>query len=260
MANTSIRSITDTWTDGGTTYTGFKLNVTDSASDAASLLHDLQVASASKHKVAKNGATTITSAQASALAVGPNGATNPALKVDASASSAATGIAVTAAAAASGVGVAAISSGTNENLTIDAKGSGTVTVNGTGTGAISLARNTSVTGTFAASGASTLTGAVTLGAGLIGSVQSLSGAGAVNVTTLTTAWTTTGANAGTLADGTAGQVKVIVMVVDGGDGTLTPTNLGNGTTITFDTVGDSVTLQFLAGNWWVIANNGCTIA
>jgi hypothetical protein len=36
-------------------------------------------------------------------------------------------------------------------------------------------------------------------------VQTLSGAGAISITTLTTKWTTTAANAGTLADGTGGR-------------------------------------------------------
>lgn len=162
MATTSIRDVTDTWTDGGTTYTAIKMNVTDSASAAASLLQDLQVGSASKFKVSKAGATTITSAAAAALAVGPNGATNPALQVDASTGSAATGVKVTGAAAAGGVAVAVISSGTNESLTVDAKGSGTVTINGTATGAIALARATGVTG--ALTGTSTSASALAIGA------------------------------------------------------------------------------------------------
>ena len=90
--------------------------------------------------------------------------------------------------------------------------------------------------------------------------DSLSGAGALSTDTQTTKWTTTGANAGTLADGFEGQTKYIVMVADGGDGTLTPTNFGNGTTLTFGDVGDSVQLQFLAGEWWVLANNGVVVA
>lgn len=220
------------------------VTVNDTATGAIALARDTGV----------TGKITGTSDNAAALAVGANGATNPVLAVDASASSVATGLKVTGAAAASGLAVAVTSSGSNENLTVDAKGSGTVTVNGTATGAISLARNTSVTGTLAVSGNATLS------AGLIGSKQALSGAGAINVTTLTTAWTTTAADAGTLADGAEGQIKNIVMVADGGDGTLTPTNFGNGTTITFDDVGDSVQLQFLASNWWVLSNNGCTIA
>lgn len=120
--------------------------------------------------------------------------------------------------------------------------------------------------TLAVSGAATVggtlgvTGMLTATGGLKGGVQALSGPGAVNLTTLTTTVTTTGADALTLADGTAGQVKVITMIVDGGDGTLTPTNFGNGTTITFADVGDSVTLQFLGTDWWVISNNGATVA
>jgi hypothetical protein len=52
----------------------------------------------------------------------------------------ATGLTVTPAAAASGLAVAVVSTGTNENLTIDAKGSGTISLNATGTGNIVLGR------------------------------------------------------------------------------------------------------------------------
>ncbi|MHB1950116.1 MAG: hypothetical protein ACYCQK_01425 [Acidiferrobacteraceae bacterium] len=81
---------------------------------------------------------TITSINADALAVGPAGTTNPTLQVDASTASAATGVKIKSAAAAGGCAVSVVSSGTNENLTIDAKGSGTVTINGTATGRITL--------------------------------------------------------------------------------------------------------------------------
>lgn len=91
------------------------------------------------------GTSTITSTDANALTVGRQGATDPVLKINASATTVATGVSITGAAAASGVAVAAISSGTNENLTIDAKGSGTVTINATGTGAITLGRATTIT-------------------------------------------------------------------------------------------------------------------
>lgn len=81
-------------------------------------------------------------------------------------------------------------------------------------------------------------------------VQNLSGAGAVNLTDEITHITTTGTDALTLADGYTHQRKFCVMIVDGGTGTLTPTNLGNGTTITFDDVGDSADLLFTNGNWY----------
>ena len=45
---------------------------------------------------------------------------------------------LTSAAAAGGVAVSVVSSGSNENLTIDAKGSGTVTLQGTATGGVSI--------------------------------------------------------------------------------------------------------------------------
>lgn len=82
------------------------------------------------------GAFTVNSTSASALAVGANGATNPVLKVNANTASVATGITIIGAAAAGGVSVAVISSGTNESLTIDAKGTGTITLAGTSTGGI----------------------------------------------------------------------------------------------------------------------------
>lgn len=75
---------------------------------------------------------TITSTSANALAVGANGTTNPALNVDASAGSVATGWNHVGAAAASGAAIAVISSGTNESGTIDAKGTGSLKLNSVG--------------------------------------------------------------------------------------------------------------------------------
>jgi len=69
-----------------------------------------------------------------------------------------------------------------------------------------------------------------------------------------------GAHAGALADGTRGQIKIITMIADGGDSVITPTNFANGTTITLNDAGDSITLIFTNSEWLVIANNGCTVA
>ncbi len=79
--------------------------------------------------------------------------------------------------------------------------------------------------------------------------QVLTGAGAVDLISRVTHVVTTGTDALTLADGTEGQPKTIVMKTDGGVGTLTPTSLANGTTITFDDVGDSAELMFTNGAW-----------
>lgn len=84
------------------------------------------------------GAQTITSASANALAVGLAGTTNPALNVDASTASSATGIDIKSAAAAGGVAIKVLSSGTNEALTINAKGSGTIGIGSVSTGAVTI--------------------------------------------------------------------------------------------------------------------------
>lgn len=120
------------------------------------------------------GAQTVTSNSASALAVGPAGATNSSFLVDASTASAATGIKVKSAAAASGVALSVISSGTNENLTIDAKGSGTITLGSVSTGNIVLSRamtgvSASVTGLITSKSATAVpasAGAVAAGPGI----------------------------------------------------------------------------------------------
>ena len=92
-------------------------------------------------------------------------------------------------------------------------------------------------------------------------VQSLSGAGAVNVTDMLTSLTTTGAaQALTLANGSAGQMKVIVHAVDGGSAVLTPTTKIGFSTITFTNVGDAVTLIYTAAGWAIVGINGAVAA
>ena len=155
---------------------------------------------------------------------------------------------------------------TNATLTIaDGK---TLTANNS----VTFAGTDATTMTFPSTSASiartdaaqTFTGTQTFAGAVVGSVQALSGPGAVNITTLTTTFTSTGAgNALTLANGVAGQLKAIVYVAEaaGGDtGVLTPVNLGNGTTITFNAIGESVLLQFLGTDWWIVSNNGAIVA
>lgn len=109
--------------------------------------------------------------------------------------------------------------------------------------------------TLAVSGATTLSGA------FIGSVQTLAAAGAVDLVTPTTRVDSAGAIALTLADGTNGQMKNIVMGTDGGDATLTPTTKTGFSTIVFNDAGDGCTLVFITTKGWIVTgNNGCTIS
>jgi hypothetical protein len=91
--------------------------------------------------------------------------------------------------------------------------------------------------------------------------QALSGAGAVNVTDMLTSLTSTGsAQALTLANGTLGQMKTIVHVVDGGSAVLTPTTKIGFSTITFTGVGESASLVYTAAGWAITALNGAVAA
>ena len=88
-----------------------------------------------------------------------------------------------------------------------------------------------------------------------GPVRSLNGFQAVSKNS-----TTGAAQALTLADGAAGQVKYIVHAVDGGSAVLTPTTKIGFSTITFTAVGDSATLVYTAAGWAVVGSKGATIA
>jgi hypothetical protein len=137
---------------------------------------------------------------------------------------------------------------------------------------LTLAGTDSTTMTFPSTSASiartdaaqTFTGNQTITGAIIGDVQALSGAGAVNVTAFSTAFTSTATgNALTLANGTVGQIKTIAYVAEaaGADtGILTPTTRVGYSTITFTNVGDSVTLQYFTQGWAVVGVRGATVA
>ena len=86
--------------------------------------------------------------------------------------------------------------------------------------------------------------------------QILTGAGAVDITSEVTHLVTGGVgDALTLADGAEGQSKVVVTKTEttGGDtSVITPDHLGNGSTITFDEVGDCAELMFTNSAWHMI--------
>lgn len=139
------------------------------------------------------------------------------------------------------------------NVTGDSNGVGLSVASGVLTATLTQDLKTTASPTFANI---LLTGFLRMS----GTPQTLTGAGAVDVTSDSTLLVTTGANALTLADGAEGQQKYIRMKTDGGDGTLTPTNPTGFATITFNDVGDAVTLKFLDGKWGVMGWHGVTIA
>lgn len=99
------------------------------------------------------------------------------------------------------------------------------------------------------------------------SEQALTGAGAADVTSMVTAFTTdtdnSGNNAITLANGIAGQLKILYTKVEttsGQTSVVTPVTLaGTSTTITFDAVGDSALLYYSTAGW-VMVGGSATLA
>lgn len=71
-----INNMVDAWNAGATTFTAIKMNVTDTASAAASLLLDLQVGGASKFKVSKGGVVLVGDGAAGTPSLSFTGASN----------------------------------------------------------------------------------------------------------------------------------------------------------------------------------------
>jgi len=88
---------------------------------------------------------------------------------------------------------------------------------------------------------------------LYNTVQNITGPGAISLTTGVTFITTTGTDAYTLADGVEGQMKIIIMKVDGGNATITPDNLVGFTAVRFTDVNNSVMFLYGSTGWNIIA-------
>jgi hypothetical protein len=111
------------------------------------------------------GATTLTSASATALTVGRLGATTPAFSVDASAAVQVTGLKVVGNAAGAGLAISLVGGNAAESMTIDAKGTGTLTLQGTATGIVIISRAVSAVGVVNTGVNTTSVGASTAAAG-----------------------------------------------------------------------------------------------
>ena len=100
---------------------------------------------------------------------------------------------------------------------------------------------------------------------LLDGSEDLANAGAASLTKTASYFTTGAAETGTLAAGTAGQIKVFSAVdVTSGSMVITVTNAGwksSGTgTITFASRGTGCILQYTNSKWFCIGNNGATFA
>lgn len=78
--------------------------------------------------------------------------------------------------------------------------------------------------------------------------------GAISLLTEATLFDSTlGSIAATLADGYEGQVKIVKLVVDGGNVVITPANYTDGTALTLNDANDAAVLKFLDGAWALVS-------
>jgi hypothetical protein len=153
---TSFNNITGYTASGATGTTS--TNLVFSASPT--LTGTLTAAAGAFSSTLTSAAHTVTSASATALAVGLNGATNPAFTVDSSTGSQVAGLKVTGAVTGGTVAVVATDSGSATNLTVNAKGTGTIGIGSVSTGAVTITPATTLSAALTYGGV-TLSNAVT---------------------------------------------------------------------------------------------------
>ena len=149
-------------------------------------------------------------------------------------------------------------SGANtEALKVDA---GTVTFDETltVTGAVTMSAaatvgtTLSVTGQFTGAAAIVFSGTETIAAGGTSTALSLT-------KTVHYIDADAGGDTFTLADGTNGQIATILLTSSTGIATVTPANLAGGTSVTLNADGDSVVLQFMDTEWFVLGGNSYAV-
>jgi len=136
--------------------------------------------------------------------------------------------------------------------TTDITGSGGLKVFGT------TASTNTTSGALIIGGGVGVAGAIFVGGIVATSSATLSGAGAIPITTSLVKFTSTAAaNALTLANGVDGQRLTVVHDVKGtlGTGVITPTTKTGFSTITLTTAGDSVSLVYVTTRGWMVTGS-----
>ena len=149
------------------------------------------------------------------------------------------------------------------NVTGNVTGDITGNVTGNVTGSISGGNSTNTINSVTAAIVSAVPNGTFSIAGA-NSETTTTNAGAISISKLMTNISTAGAESRTLAaPSAAGQLKIIVMSVDGGDCTLSLANVYGGsaaTTATFDDVGDSLVLISTGTSKWLVLGNTATLS
>jgi len=140
-----------------------------------------------------------------------------------------------------------------------------INADGAANGDIAIDAADDMTLTAAGDLTTAVTGTLTVtGSFVYGGVQDIAAGGTTTAVVLTNQVVTVGADAGgdivTIANGTAGQILYLICADASGTTTITPATFNGGTSITFDAVGDSVTLVYVATlGWSIVGGNSYTI-
>ena len=117
-------------------------------------------------------------------------------------------------------------------------------------------------------GTCTFDEAITVTAGIAGAVIGATGdtvaaGGTSTALTVAAFWHNIDADAGgdtfTIADGTVGQVKMIMLLSATGVATITPANMAGGTSVTLNAAGDSVIFCFTGTEWYIMGGNSYAV-
>jgi len=168
-------------------------------------------------------ATTVTSNSVTSLNVGPNGTTNPVFGVDSSVASSQAGLRVSGAATGGTVKILTTDPGSNNNLSINAAGTGTVSIANTSTGNVTVGN---VTLTRPAS-----TATLTLGSGktaAISNTLTFTGTDGMTVPYGTRTRQTFLSGSGTYTTPSNVKYLLVRMIGGGGGGAGSGTTPGNG--------------------------------
>lgn len=123
---------------------------------------------------------------------------------------------------------------------------------------LELGGNVTITGTLSVGGVTTLSGKVALAG-----YEAIVAGGTSTALDLTKTMHLVDADAGgdtfTLQDGVAGQITTVALLSATGVATITPANLAGGTSVTLNAAGDSVVLQFIGTEWYILGGNSYAV-
>jgi hypothetical protein len=130
-------------------------------------------------------------------------------------------------------------------------------------GTVTFDESLSVGTTLAVTGLATLTAGIDAKV-IFAGTETIAAGGTTTALDLTKTVHYIDADAGgdtfTLADGVDGQIAIVLLTSSTGTATVTPANLAGGTSVTLNADGDSVILQFMDTEWFILGGNSYAVA